>query len=590
MATGHSGAASEARTLTEALLIQGRSRPEFRWLTLLDASGKEQDLTFAGLLDNGRRVASALRDSGVRKGEPVVLILPTCLEFLYVYWGILLLGAVPVPLYPPVRMHEFDRYGEQLRAIIGNCGAERVVTSAVIRRVIRWAIRPPGPPVRVSDAQDLLKSGAGAADAAEASPADTALIQYTSGSTGRPKGVELTHDNLLANIHAVAGTLKYSAEDVGVSWLPLYHDMGLIGAILSTLVYSVPLVLLSPVDFIKSPVRWLRAIHRYRGTLSAAPNFAYSLCTRKIRDRDIGELDLSSWRVAINGAELVHPRTVEAFAERFAPCGFSRRAFIPSYGLAEASLAVTFTPLDEEPDIRRYSRKSFEIEGRAVPVPESDPESVRWVSAGIPLAGHRVRIVNAFDEAAPERLVGEVTVRGPSVMKGYCREAEVTSDTLRGGWLYTGDLGFLDGGRLFITGRGKDLIIKGGRNYYPHDIEVSAGSVEGIRPGCVSAFGIPHIEQGTEEIIVVAETRVQSPESSGRLAQAIRKKILEETGCSPDRILLVPPGSVAKTSSGKIQRYLCRERYLAGEFQRKKPSGLMAWVRLFVRAVTGRRP
>jgi acyl-CoA synthetase (AMP-forming)/AMP-acid ligase II len=586
MTTGRSETAAEARTLTEALLIQGESRPDFRWLTLLDSSEKEHPLTFGGLLENGRKTAHSLEEYGVKAGDPVILILPTSLEFLYVYWGILLLGAIPVPLYPPVRINELDRYSSQLQAIVKNSCAQIIVTFPVMRRMFRWAVRPSERSVSIVDAEALLTTGMGGRKDEPGSSHHTALIQYTSGSTGKPKGVELTHENLLSHIRSVARTLDYSPEDVGVSWLPLYHDMGLIGAILSTLVYAIPLVLLSPVDFIKSPRRWLRAVHRYRGTLSAAPNFAYSLCTRKVRDRDIEEMDLSSWRVAINGAELIHHRTLVEFADRFAAAGFSRKAFMPAYGLAEATLAVSFTPVDEAPVIRSYARKTFELEGRAVPVPDSDPEAVRWVSVGRPIPDHLVKIVNSFDTAVPDRLVGEVTVQGPSVMKGYYLQPDITSDVLRGGWLYTGDLGFVDEGQLFITGRIKDLIVRGGKNVYPHDIEESVSSVAGVRPGCVSAFGIPHIEQGTEEIIVVAETRIRSSARTGRMVQEIRKKVKEDTGCSPDRVILVPPGTVAKTSSGKIQRYLCRERYLGGEFSRPRRGGVWKRIGFWLRFLT----
>jgi acyl-CoA synthetase (AMP-forming)/AMP-acid ligase II len=405
-----------------------------------------------------------------------------------------------------------------------------------------------------------------------------------------PKGVELTHRNLLANIRSAGKALGFRSGDVGVIWLPLYHDMGLIGAVLGTLHFSIPLILFSPVDFIQNPKRWLWAVHKYRGTLSAAPNFAYSLCARKVKDSEIEGLDLSSWRLAINGAEPIHPETLEGFSRRFAPYGFSSSMFLSAYGLAEATLAVSFTALDAPPPVRTYDREGLELKGVAAPVQPAagrgtDSKSVSWVSAGRPIPEHRVRITDADGRDLPERTVGSVTVQGPSLMRGYFRNPEATRSAIRDGWLYTGDLGFIDGGELFITGRSKDVIIKGGRNYYPQDIEAAAGSIEGVRPGCVTAFSVPNPAQGTEEVVVVAETRLRSSRSRGRLGQEIRKKVHQDVGCGLDRVLLVPPGTVSKTSSGKLQRSLSRQRYLSGKLIPSRARILWHWARLYLRGL-----
>ena len=344
-------------------------------------------------------------------------------------------------------------------------------------------------------------------------------------------------------------------------------------------------MLFSPVDFIKDPKRWLLAIYRYRGTLSAAPNFAYSLCTRKIKDHELAGMDLSSWRVAINGAEFIHASTLQHFVNRFAPYGFSAKSFLPAYGLAEATLAVTFSPLDDAPRVGFYDRKIFEMDGRAIPVSPSDPGAVQWVSAGVSLPDLRIKIVDSNQVELPDQTVGEVTVSGASVMKGYYHQHEVTAQVLKNGWLYTGDLGFIDNEHLYITGRSKDLIIKGGKNYYPQDLEAAADRVEGVRPGCVSAFGVPNLAKGTEEIIVVAETRIRSPERCRKMVQEIKKNVFQDTGCSPDRVVLVPPGNIAKTSSGKIQRYRCRDRYLTGDLKRSRGRWLWELLQLYLKSL-----
>lgn len=577
----------DTTTLAEMLVVRGEESSATRWLTLLDPSGNEHHLSYGELLEGSQKVSCALKQAGVEKKQTVVIILPTTTDFLFTFFGVILTGATPVPLYPPVRMHEMDQYANQLKAILKDCGAQRIITSGTLHTLVRWMVKPADPTLWVLNPQQLLSADSHRIEFPMLTSQDTAMIQYTSGSTGAPKGVELTHDNLLSNIRAVAKVLDYRKEDVGVSWLPLYHDMGLIGAILSTLHFAIPLVLFSPLDFIQSPKRWLLAIQKYRGTISAAPNFAYSLCSRKIKNHELEGLDLTSWRVAINGAESIHRETLHQFSERFEPYGFSRKAFLAAYGLAESTLAVTFSMLDQAPRIRSYDRAIFELEGRAVPAPAAslDSSTVQCVSVGRPVPDHRVRIINQAGLELPDRTVGEVTVQGPSVMKGYYQKPQVTADALKDGWLYTGDLGFVDEGELHITGRSKDVIIKGGKNYYPQDIETSAGSVEGVRPGCVSAFGVPNPRQGTEEIVLVAETRIRSPQRRNQIRKEILKKVHRDIGCSTDRVILVDPGSVSKTSSGKIQRSLCRQRYLTGDLHRNKGWPLWHLIRFYLKSL-----
>ncbi|HEX9187139.1 MAG TPA: AMP-binding protein, partial [Vicinamibacteria bacterium] len=398
---------------------------------------------------------------------------------------------------------------------------------------------------------------------------DPAFIQYTSGSTGQPKGVLLTHDNLLANIRAIGAGLEVRPTDVGVSWLPLYHDMGLIGAWLTCLHHGLPLTLLSPTAFLARPERWLWAIHQRQATLSAAPNFAYELCARRIPDAALEGLDLSSWRVALNGAEPVSPGTLDRFARRFAPCGFRPEAMMPVYGLAECSVALAFPPVGRAPKVDRVAREPFQREGRAEEAPPADATALEFVSAGRELAGHEVRLVDDAGADVPERVVGRLVFRGPSATSGYYRNPEATAAiTLPGGWLDSGDLAYRAGGEIHVCGRKKDLIIKGGRNLVPQEIEEAAADVPGIRRGCVVAIGVENPALGTEALVVVAETRARGEEERQALARSVTERVAEAVDVPPDTVVLVEPGTVPKTSSGKVRRAATRALYLEGALGR----------------------
>ena len=331
----------------------------------------------------------------------------------------------------------------------------------------------------------------------------------------------LTHSNLLANIRAIGTGLNLQPGDFGVSWLPLYHDMGLIGSWLTALCFGVPIAILSPLAFLSRPERWLWAIHEHRGTVSAAPNFAYELCARKIDDRALEGLDLSCWRAALNGAEPISPDTLERFARRFEPYGFRAEAFLPVYGLAESSVALTFPPLGRKPRVDRIGRERFENAGAALPCSESDASPLRFVSEGKALPGHEVRVVDEASVETGERVQGHIQFRGPSTMQGYFKNPAATAAVMRvDGWVDTGDLGYLADGELFVTARIKDVIIKGGRNLYPQEVEEVASEVEGVRRGCVAAFGVSDQRLGTEKLVVVAETRETDRSRQDHIAAA----------------------------------------------------------------------
>ena len=415
---------------------------------------------------------------------------------------------------------------------------------------------------------------------------DIALLQYTSGSTGDPKGVMLTHTNLLANMRAIGEAVQLGPDDVGISWLPLYHDMGLIGAWLTPLHYGIPMAVMSPLAFLTRPERWLQAFHKHRGTIAAAPNFAYELCVRKIADKDIKGVDLSSWRAALNGAEPVNPETLERFAERFASYGFRREAQLPVYGLAEAALAVTVPPLNRGPLVDRIERETFTAQGRAVPAGLEDETTIAFVSSGKALPEHEVCIVDKHGNGVPDRTEGFLWFRGPSATSGYYRNPKATEALLPLGpatspgeysWVNSGDRAYLADGEFYVTGRVKDIIIKGGRNLYPHEVEELAARADGIRKGCIVAFGLTDEASGTEKLVVVAETRERDASRRSALAAAVTDLVSRGLGLPPDRVELIPPGSIPKTSSGKLRREETKQLYLAGTLSASRAP---AWLQI----------
>jgi len=416
---------------------------------------------------------------------------------------------------------------------------------------------------------------------------DIALLQYTSGSTGDPKGVVLTHANLLANIRAIGEAVELTSDDVGVSWLPLYHDMGLIGSWLTLLHYGTPLCVMSPLAFLARPERWLHAFHKHRGTIAAAPNFAYELCVRKIADKDIEGLDLSSWRAALNGAEPVNPETLERFEQRFAKYGFRREAQLPVYGLAEASLAVTFPPLHCGPRVDLIDREIFTAQGRAVSAAKNS-NTIAFVSSGQAVPNHEVRIVDDTNCEVADRTEGFLWFRGPSATSGYYNNPQATERLFPLGpaseqefaWVNTGDRAYRADSEIFVTGRVKDIIIKGGRNLYPHEVEELAGRAAGIRKGCIVAFGLKDLGAGTEKLVIVAESRETDRSRRSVIAAAVKQEVSRGLGLPPDRVELIPPGSIPKTSSGKLRREETRDLYVAGTLGAKKTPAWLQTARL----------
>ena len=519
-------------------------------------------------------MAAGLVRVGFEPGEAVVIMLPTGRDYFMTFFGALLAGGVPVPIYPPARAAHIEEHLRRHAAIVANCRGAVMVTVAEALPVARL-LRSQVETLRHVVTPDELAKAPGGLAMPVLGAGDTAFLQYTSGSTGDPKGVVLSHANLLANIRVMGDVLEVGPDDVFVSWLPLYHDMGLIGAWLGSLHFAVPLVIMSPLAFLARPERWLWAIHRYRGTLSAAPNFAFELCLRRIAEADIEGLDLSSWRMAANGAEAVSPETVERFCARYAAHGLSRASVMPMYGLAENSVGLAFPPLDRGPLIDRIERRVLSEKGYAVPARAGDGGAQAIVACGRPLPGHQVRIVDAGGRELPERHVGRLQFMGPSSTSGYFRNADATRDLFQEEWLNSGDLAYVAAGDIYITGRAKDVIIKAGRNIYPAEFEEAIGELPDIRAGNVAVFGSIDADGGTERLVVLAETRKRDEAGRTELMARINAVATDIAGMPPDDIVLAPPNTVLKTSSGKIRRAACREIYELGLIG--KPGRSLRW-------------
>jgi acyl-CoA synthetase (AMP-forming)/AMP-acid ligase II len=512
-------------------------------------------------LEAAWRWSKLLASRGVARGDRVPLLLPTSHAFLEAMLGAMLIGAVPVPLAVPMTFGGVERYLANLAAIVDDCGARVLVTYPRIRDAVA---KDPvlclalGNVVGESDLDGVART---TVLAPALGGGDPAFLQYTSGTTGRPKGAVISHRALVSNAFAIAHGLGLGSRDVGVSWLPLFHDMGLIGVLLTSICHPYPLHVMTPESFVMSPRRWLDLLARVRGTVSAAPNFAYEMCVA--RASDATDVRLEQWRLALNGAEPVRASTARRFHASFAETGLPTDATMPVYGMAEATLAVTFPALDEKLETIAIDRVALERDGRAVRSNASDAHEA--VSVGRPVAGMRVTIVSDAGRVVPEETIGAVRVAGLSLMDGYYRDDARSAEALSGGWLRTGDLGFMRGGRLFITGRAKELIIKAGRNIHPHDVERVAEQVAGVRVAGVAAFGHANADTGTEDIVVVAETTSSDVEGRAQIAKEVRAELLSVLGVKADHVRVCAVGAVPRTTSGKIRRGDCARRFAAGE-------------------------
>ncbi|MCZ6474373.1 MAG: AMP-binding protein [SAR324 cluster bacterium] len=573
-----------ARTIVEALEWHVEAHPRRPHVNFYGESGEPEVLTYEGLLHGAKAVAAGLLEKDLQPGQAVAIMLPTGFEYFFSFFGILLAGGLPVPIYPPARPSQVEDHLRRHARILDNARTVIMITvreAKLVARLLKMQV----PSLRhVATASELAREEAPFMRRA-ALPSEIALLQYTSGSTGAPKGVVLTHDNLITNIRIYGDSLGVLPSDIFVSWLPLYHDMGLIGAWLGSMYYGVPLILMSPLTFLARPERWLWAIHHHRGTVSAAPNFAYELCTHRIEAHKIEGLDLSSWRMAANGAEAVIPETLHAFNARFKPHGLRPEAITPVYGLAEATLGVSLSPVESHFQVDRVKREAFERNRVAEPAREDDATALQFVSCGRPMKGVELRVVNEAGQELAEREEGRLQFKSPSATSGYFRNPAETKLIQHGEWMDSGDLAYISGGELYLTGRRKDMIIRAGRNIYPPELEDAVGSLPGVRKGCVAVFGSSDPATGTERLVVLAESRERSSERKDELRRAISDAAMKLLGIAPDDVVVAPPYTVLKTSSGKLRRTACRELYEKGQIGARQRSVLRQMLRVWLAGI-----
>ncbi len=525
--------------------LEAAARADADLFTFHSTKGQPQ-LCARALLAEAHRWSVLFRTRGVVHGDRVVLLMPTGPAFVSALLGAMLCGAAAVPLASPMTFGSMDPFLRNLRLVLDSADPRLLVTYP---RALESLHASP-PPCAVVTQADLECVHGTFLPLPSISGSDAALVQYTSGTTGRPKGVVISHRALMSNAFAIATGLGIGARDVGVSWLPLFHDMGLVGVLLTAIAHPYPVHLASPEWFAMGPDRWMDLASRVGASLTAAPNFAYDMCASRVGRLDGARLD--SLRVALNGAEPVLMPTVRRFERAMAPLGLRANALLPVYGMAEYTLAVTF-PAAEALASLSVDRDGLE-RGEVIV-----GDTAEIVSVGAPVAGTRVSIISTDGTPQPERRVGTIRVAGASMMDGYFRNEEASQSALRDGWLLTGDLGFIDEGRLFVTGRSKDLIIQSGRNVYPYDLERVAIDVGALRPGSVVAFGKRNEAKGTEEIVMVAETAEREPSKREALARTIRGEILATLGVRVETVHLWPIGSVPRTTSGKPRRSACAE-------------------------------
>jgi fatty-acyl-CoA synthase len=537
-----------------------------RGFTFVGAKGPGEDLfvSFHDLRLAAQRRAAHYVAAGLGRGDRVALVVPEGDHFIPAFLGALWGGLIPVPLYPPVSLGKLDAFMDALVGILNVAKPRVLVTTERVAKVLWSAVGRIPSIEKVLTSEELAKDAGTFPPAAKVRDDQVAFLQFTSGSTALPKGVMVTHGSLAANCGAIVedGLRAEAAKDVAVSWLPLYHDMGLIGFVIAPVCFRIPAVFIATMSFIKNATIWLETLHKYRGTLTFAPNFAYALVTKRARPEQIARWDLSRIRAFGCGAEPINPETMRAFVAAMAPAGVKPETLLPCYGMAEATLAISFVPVDEPLQTDRIDLDRYHREHKATPV-SNGGGYLEVVNCGRTFPGHELSIQDEDGRILSDRHVGEVCFRGPSVTAGYWESPEATNAAFRGGWLRTGDLGYLVGDRVFISGRIKDILIVNGRNYYPQRIEWLVDEIPGVRKGSSVVFTRPG--SASEEIVVALESRTADPAA---LKAQIVSRVSEEFQLAVSDVALVAPGALPKTSSGKLQRRKTREQYLNGTIGR----------------------
>jgi acyl-CoA synthetase (AMP-forming)/AMP-acid ligase II len=549
--------------LARVLLQSARDVPD-REAIILQQGDDELALSFKELVEGSARVAAALNRFGVKPGEPVILILEHGRALVECFFGAILHGSIPAIMPFLTEKLSPARYRESLQTLISISQPAALVTYPEFEHECRSAVEAGSSVRAILLSSDVLEEDVPAAPefaGLERSPDDLVFLQHSSGTTGLQKGVALSHQAVLNQIECYQDALQMTSGDVVVSWLPLYHDMGLIAGFIMPVMLRSKLVLMSPFEWVRAPQRLLRAVSNHQGTLSWLPNFAYNFCSQKIRARDIEGVDLASWRAVINCSEPTRLDSHEQFYQRFKEYGLRREALTTCYAMAENVFAVTQSEMGTSVRVDRVDRELLQREGRAVPIQHGD-RALSLLSAGKPIRNTQVQILNEVGNRVAERTIGEIALQGDCLLSSYYHREDLTQSAFLNGWYLTGDLGYLADGELFVTGRRKEIIIVGGKNIYPQDLEYLVGSVEGVHPGRVVAFGLFNERQGTEDIVLVAEVEPMGKDERADLARKIRSVVAQGTDVAPRHVETVEPGWLIKTSSGKIARGANREKYL----------------------------
>ena len=549
-------------TFTTLLKKFWNERPDAAAIYLLQAGKPDELVSARDLMRGAAGYAETLSQAGVKPGEVVILILQHSLDHLYAYFGTILMGAVPsiMPFLTEKLLPE--RYRADLTALVEVTNPAAIITYPEFESEVRAALAPGSGVQVILTTQALSPRDPDflALGGSQRKPEDIVLLQHSSGTTGLQKGVALSHQAVLNQLNSYSQALKLNSADVIVSWLPLYHDMGLIAGLLMPVLMQVPLVLLSPFDWVRAPARLLQAVTRYKGTLTWLPNFAFSFCAQKMRDRDLEGVDLASWRAVINCSEPIYWESQQAFLQRFQPYGLNPTALSTCYAMAENVFAVTQSALASPLTVDFIDRETLQISRRALP---AEPGSAAaMVSSGKPIDQVQVKIVDPGGNPLPERSIGEIALRSNCMLTGYYHRPEITSKAFLDGWYLTGDFGYFAEGELFVTGRKKDLIIVGGKNIFPQDLENLAMNVAGVHPGRVVAFGVFNLETGTEEVHIVAEVDGSNEQELEVLRESIRRTVSQGSAIAVRGVHLVNAHWLVKTSSGKVARSANRDKYL----------------------------
>jgi len=551
------------RTLVEPIADRARRDPDRPVAVLLAEDGAEETITAREFLAAAVDYATGLRAAGIRPRDIVILVMRHSKDLVSAFWGALALGAIPSIF--PFLSEKLDRarYMQQVRLLVAHCGARAVIAFPEFAQDLASALDGVDCQVLTADQVSRRSSGDGAAPLYEAAPESVALLQHSSGSTGLQKGVALSHRAILNQVQSYGRAVALSRDDVIVSWMPLYHDGGLIAGFVMPLVAGAQLVLISPFHWVRDPAVLFQAVHRHGGTLTWLPNFAYNHCARTVRDRDLAGVNLSRWRV-VNAAEPVRWDSHRRFLARFGSYGLEERALTVAYGMAEATLFVTATPIDEPPRVDWVETRRLQEDRRAVPAAAETPGSTPMVSCGFPIEGAEIHVVDDEGRRRPDRHVGEIIVRAHCLFSGYHRRADLDAKALRDGWYFTADMGYLADGQLYVCGRKDDVMIVAGRNIYPGDLEAIAGEVPGVRPGRVVVFGVPDPELGTENVVLVGEVETSAVAGDARRVESqLRRRIAQHADITLHDVRLIDERWLVKTSSGKIARSANREKYLA---------------------------